>query len=931
MRLKELAITSLVTGLAVQPVTAADQPDDDARWATTLERVSTSIVTILVDQTRAFEDTSNMTTEGTGVVVDAERGLILTNRHIVGVGPVNATAVFLNQEEVELKPVWRDPVHDFGFFRYRPEDVKFIQPEALALDPDAARVGLDIRVVGNDAGERLSILSGTIARLNREAPDYGRSLYNDFNTFYIQAASGTSGGSSGSPVVDIEGRIVALNAAGRGDAATSLFLPVTRVRRALDFIVRGQGVPRGTLQTTFEQTSFAELRRLGLSEEAERRVRESRPDGTGLLAVKEAVPGSAADAHLEPGDIVIAVNAIVGGSFPDLADAFDNHVGGSVDLTVERAGTTHEFTLPVADLNRFVPGEYLSVGSAILHPLSYQQARHFPRPVDGVVVAWPGQFLNSGGIPEQSLITAVDGVDVQDVDGVEAVMAKIPHGADATIRYVAMDDPLTPQTTTVKRPGRWWVERRCSRESEVSLGETWRCRALAEPAARDTPPSPPTLPERTAPTSVDDAMVVVDFDMPFGVRGHDSGRYRGAGLIVDVERGWVVVDRSTVPEAIGDLSITFGGLLRVPGEVRYIHPLHNLAVVSYDPDAIGDLPVAEAQLSAEPLRSGQPLSFLGLDDELRIRRQPVEVASVGALSLAPDDALTFRDYNIEVASLVTDPDFIWGGVLLNGDEVAALWAWWLGFDPAAPGGISAELIADLINGLRTGEMLHSLEVIWGYLPLVEARRRQMPDVWFDRYAQSETNRRVLAVKRVVAGSPAAEHLVVGDVLLAIDGKSATSFREAERLTQRPQVHLEILRDGVVVEAVVDTVALDGKGIDHVISWAGTLIELPNRSLSVDLGVTPEGVYSNWQWWGAPAVRYGLEHVLRIVQIGERPTPDLDAFAAAVKGLRHRDAVRIHALNRFDVPVVHTLRVDQRDWPTYELRRVDGRWQRTLID
>ena len=80
-----------------------------------------------VTQTRAFDTEAASSSYATGFVVDAARGVILTNRHVVTPGPVTSEAIFLNREEVPVRPLYYDPVHDFGFLGFDPSKLQFMK------------------------------------------------------------------------------------------------------------------------------------------------------------------------------------------------------------------------------------------------------------------------------------------------------------------------------------------------------------------------------------------------------------------------------------------------------------------------------------------------------------------------------------------------------------------------------------------------------------------------------------------------------------------------------------------------------------------------------------------------------------------------------------------------------------------------------------
>ncbi len=934
MRARLIALAG-ASALAAAPALSQDTGRNG--WPATLERIATGVVAIQVDATRAFDTEWNTSSQATGFVIDAKRGLILTNRHVVTAGPVTAQAVFLNREEVELRAVYRDPVHDFGVYRYDPSKLRFIEPAELPLFPVGAQVGTEIRVVGNDAGEQLSILAGTLARLDREAPNYGVGKYNDFNTFYYQAASGTSGGSSGSPVIDIEGRVVALNAGGSTGAASSFYLPLTRVVRALEYIRAGRPVPRGTLQVVLRYTPFDELRRLGLDPATEAAARRAGPRRTGMLVITEVQPGSAADGRLAAGDILVGLDGRLPGDFDAVAEVLDGRVGEEVTVEVERGGRRVGERLPVQDLHALMPSAYLELGDSVLHDLSWQMARHMNVPVRGVYVANPGYAFGPAGIPRAAVVTELAGTPVASMAEAQAVLAGLADGQLVPARYFTIDDTRAPQLRAIRVDRRWFPAQSCRRDDASGL---WPCEALpAAPPAAGAPAAGSTRHAKTGDRLLDavaPSLALVGFTMPYSVAGVTERNYYGTGVVIDAARGLVAVDRNTVPVTLGDVRVTFAGTLEVPGRVEYVHPLHNLAVVSYDPAAIGDTPVRAARFAARALAPGEEVTVVGLNRDHRLLSQRARVASVDPVAFPLSRTLQFRESNLSTVRLVSGPgDF--DGVIVDGRGAAlALWSSFA-FENGRQmqqenQGIPADIVVEMLGHVRDGSPIHSLEAEFAERPLAEARRLGLEESWVRRLEQAGgVQRSVLSVTRLVAGSPASTLLRPGDLLLALDGRIVLTARDVERASHAGVLQATVWRDGAERTLEVPTVPLTGRDVERVLMWAGATLHEPHRAMAAQRGIAPEGVFVAFFMYGSPASRYQLWAGRRIVEVDGVATPTLDAFIAAVTGRPDRSSLRLKTVNWNDSVDVITLKLDRHYWPAYELRREGEAWRRIDLD
>lgn len=926
---------SIEGDLSPLPVSADAHTDgQEAGWADTVSRVANSVVSLQLSHLRSFDDSEQGNSSATGFVVDAERGIVLTNRHVVSSGPIRISATFQNQERVDAVPLYRDPIHDFAFVKYDPAELGYAAPATLALRPDKVRTGMNIRVIGADGGEQLSILPGTIARLDREVPSYGRYGYNDFNTFYMQAASGTSGGSSGSPVIDFDGDVVALNAAANTRTASSFFLPLPRIKHALKMLQADEPIARGGFQTLFSHQPFRQLTRLGLDSETEQSVRAAGTAVSGMLVVSQVIPGGVAEDILEPGDIIVSIANEIVTDFVALEAALDASIDQMKTVELIRQGSKRQVEISVADLHALAPGQLLELGDAVLQDMSIQHARAMNRAQSGVVVVDPGYLFTRSNVPEGAVIISLEG---RSVDNLESFIAAVNETGDIVrkrIRYIVPGNEFSTELAQLQLDNLWFSNRLCSRRDGVRF---WDCESItlaqaqADTADNDDVQMPtyedPLL-NRVAP-----AMVKVDFSIPYASENVYARNFTGVGLVVDAADGIIAVDRNTVPIALGDVELTFFGSAQFPGRVVFVHPRHNIALIQYDTSLLKDVSIEALQLSEKPHRElPEDLTMIGYRADGTFRANEIDDISALTVSLAPPGLPRFQQSTLDVFGIPNVPPTL-GGPLVDKDGMVHAVYMSFAYEESREikqreWAMPASVVQQALSLYRAQEPYYSIDAKLAYRPLYVARQLGMPGEWLSRFnALPADMRRVLYVEQVVPDTDAQDKLFSGDVLLAIDGELVADLFDAESVAQKTELTMTLLRAGEVVEVALQPSALDALGTSRLVSWAGAYFQMPFTDIGFQKSVNFPGVYIADTDDGSPAIWDGLYRNRFVVAIDGQAVSNLDEFLEIAQQKDQDQITRLTTISMSGRQNIITVEPEYNFWPTFEINRGDDGWQR----
>ena len=268
---------------------------------------------------------------GSGVIVDAKAGVVLTNHHVIDKAD-EIELTLQDGRQVKAQLVGSDPETDVAVLRIPSENLK-----ALPLgDSNQLRVGDFVVAVGNPFGLAQTVTSGIVSALGRSG--LGIEGYENF----IQTDASINPGNSGGPLLNLRGELIGINTAilapGGGNVGIGFAIPIAMVRPVMEQLLEHGEVRRGQFGVAVQDLTPQLAQALGIS----------RSEGAVVVQVDADSP--AAEAGLKEGDLVTSINGQAVRSASDLRNQLGLlRIGAEVRLEVWRANRARTLTGRLTD------------------------------------------------------------------------------------------------------------------------------------------------------------------------------------------------------------------------------------------------------------------------------------------------------------------------------------------------------------------------------------------------------------------------------------------------------------------------------------------------------------------------------------------------------------------------------------------------------